>query len=209
MLRRSQEDRSRETRKVLEQAGRRLFTEHGFAAVSAEEIVAAAGVTRGALNYQYGDKRGLFLAVLDRLEQDNAAEIEAALATAPQPTDLLGTMTLGLGLFLKICQRPEMAQIGLSDAPSVLGWQAWREFEARHGLALITAQLEAAVAGGLVLGARIPVLAQLLLSAVTEAGMMVANAADQDTARAEAEEALLVLIKGILAPAGEPSGAAG
>lgn len=66
MQRRSQEDRSRATRAALEQAGRRLFAERGFAATSAEELVTEAGVTRGALHHHYGDKRGLFLAVLEK-----------------------------------------------------------------------------------------------------------------------------------------------
>ncbi|WP_249358123.1 TetR family transcriptional regulator [Nocardia cyriacigeorgica] len=48
MPRRSQEDRSRATRTALEEAGLRLFTERGFAGTSAEELVSAAGVTRGA-----------------------------------------------------------------------------------------------------------------------------------------------------------------
>jgi Bacterial regulatory proteins, tetR family len=44
--RRSQEERSQATRAALVNAAHRLFAEHGYAAVSADEIVAAAGVTR-------------------------------------------------------------------------------------------------------------------------------------------------------------------
>ncbi|WP_280297826.1 TetR/AcrR family transcriptional regulator [Nocardia neocaledoniensis] len=70
MQRRSQEDRSRTTRAALERAGRDLFAERGFAGTSAEQLVAAAGVTRGALHHHYGDKRGLFLAVLEQVETE-------------------------------------------------------------------------------------------------------------------------------------------
>lgn len=198
MQHRSQEERSRGTRTVLEQAGRKLFAENGFTAVSAEQIVLAAGVTRGALNYHYGDKRGLFLAVLEQLEVENTEEIEAAIAASPASDDLLATMAIGLGVFLEICQRPEMVRIALSDAPAVLGWQAWREFEARHGLGLIIAQLENARAAGLIVDASIPMLAQLLLSAVTEAGLIVAHEPDPRAAQVEAQRALMVLIAGLL-----------
>ncbi|WP_238847294.1 TetR/AcrR family transcriptional regulator [Nocardia arthritidis] len=186
------------TRTALEQAGRTLFAEQGFLAVSTDEIVAAAGVTRGALNYHYGDKRGLFLAVLERMERENSAEIQAAIATVADPGDLVETVDVGLRVFLEICQRPDMVQIALSDAPGVLGWQAWREFEARHGLGLITAQLEQAQAAGLLVDMPISMLAKLLLSAITEAGLLVAQTDDRAAASADAAATLAAIVRGLL-----------
>ncbi|WP_433726006.1 TetR/AcrR family transcriptional regulator [Nocardia sp. CA-129566] len=197
MQRRSQEDRSRATRAALEQAGRRLFAERGFAATSAEELVTEAGVTRGALHHHYGDKRGLFLAVLEQIEIESTKEIENAIG-AVNPDDILTSMAIGLGVFLEICQRPEMIQITLYDGPAVLGWQAFREFEARHGLGLVIAELERARDAGLIADAPIPVLAQLIFSAVTEAGLIVAHATDKEAARAQAQQSLMLLIGGIL-----------
>ena len=55
--RRSQADRSAATRASLVQAARLLFAEHGFGGVGTETIVAAAGVTRGALYHQFADKK--------------------------------------------------------------------------------------------------------------------------------------------------------
>lgn len=197
MQRRSQEDRSRATRAALEQAGRRLFAERGFAATSAEELVTEAGVTRGALHHHYGDKRGLFLAVLEQIEIESTKEIENAIG-AVNPDDILTSMAIGLGVFLEICQRPEMIRITLYDGPAVLGWQAFREFEARHGLGLVIAELERARDAGLIADAPIPVLAQLIFSAVTEAGLIVAHATDKEAARAQAQQSLMLLIGGIL-----------
>ena len=197
MPRRSQEDRSRTTRAALEQAGRRLFTERGFASTSAEQLVTEAGVTRGALHHHYGDKRGLFLAVLEQLETEITTEIENALRAAPAE-DILTAMAAGLNTFLEICQRPEMIRIALFDAPAVLGWQAWRELEARHGLGLITAELERARETGLITATAVPTLAQLILSAVSEAGLIVAHAGDKDTARRQTQESLLLLVSGLL-----------
>lgn len=107
-------------------------------------------------------------------------------------------MAIGLNVFLEICQRPEMIRITLYDGPAVLGWQAFREFEARHGLGLVIAQLERARDAGLIADAPIQVLAQLIFSAVTEAGLIVAHATDKDAARAQAQQSLMLLIGGIL-----------
>lgn len=197
MPRRSQEDRSRATRAALEEAGRRLFTERGFAGTSGADLVAAAGVTRGALHHHYGDKRGLFLVVLEQIETAATAEIETAIATV-DPADVLAGMAVGVSVFMEMCTRPDMLRIVLIEGPTVLGWQAFRAFEAEHGLGLITAQLKRAKQAGLIAEAPVPMLAQLLLSALTEASLMVAHAEDRETARAGAQQSLLLLIAGIV-----------
>ncbi|MGW4366705.1 TetR/AcrR family transcriptional regulator [Nocardia takedensis] len=199
MPRRSQQDRSRTTRSALEQAGRRLFADKGFTATSAELLVAEAGVTRGALHHHYGDKRGLFLAVLEQLEVDNTAEIRAAMR-AVEGEDLMVGMAVGLNAFLEICQRPEMIRIALYDAPAVLGWEQWREIEMRHGLGLIVTELDKAKDAGLIPDVPVRVLGQLVLSAVAEAGLVVAHAEDRDAARAQAQQSLMLLVSGLLRP---------
>ncbi len=200
MPRRSQEDRSRATRADLEAAGRRLFAERGYTAVSAEEIVASAGVTRGALHHHYGDKRGLFIAVLEQLEADNTEEIRTILAELPDSTDPLAAMALGLHTFLMISRRPDTVRIAMSDGPAVLGWQGWREMESRHGLGLITDQLQQAVDSGLAPALPVRTLAQLILAAIIEAGMIVAHAEDPEAVGAEAEQCILLMVAGLLTP---------
>ena len=58
-------EQSEATRTALLQAARELFTERGYAGTATEDIAQRAGVTRGALYYQFGDKSGLFHAVLE------------------------------------------------------------------------------------------------------------------------------------------------
>lgn len=41
-----------------------------------------------------------------------------------------------------------MERVLLLDAPGVLGWRRWREIGQEHGLGVITAALEAAMAAG-------------------------------------------------------------
>lgn len=205
MPRRSQEDRSRATKAVLVDTGRTLFAEKGYSNVSAEEIVVAAGVTRGALHHHFGDKRGLFVAVLEQMETEVADEVASALPE--DPTDLWGGMALALARYLDICQRPEVIQLTLTDAPAVLGWTAWREMDARHGLGLITEKMQAAAESGLLRPAPIPMLAQLVLSAVIETSLIIANAQEHDraAARAEAEQSLLLMLAGLIDPGGTAS----
>ena len=78
-----QQDRSKATRAALIATARRLFAEHGYAAVPAGEIVAEAGLTRGALYHHFQDKQGLFEAVFVELEEELGAEIRASMTTGP------------------------------------------------------------------------------------------------------------------------------
>lgn len=195
MQRRSQAERTQATRALLIRTGRELFAEHGFAGVSAEQLVAAAGVTRGALHHHFGDKHGLFLAVIEEVERENTEEILAAIQTAP---DQWNGIVLGIRRFLDICERPYVVQLAMTDALSVLGWPRWRALEEQYGLGMVTAALQGALDGGLLKPAPVQVLAKLVLSAITEAGLVIAHADDRAAARAEAEEALLTLMAGLM-----------
>jgi AcrR family transcriptional regulator len=192
--RRSQQERTRATRAALIAAARTLFAQRGYAAVPAEEIVAAAGLTRGALQHHFGDKKELFRAVFEQLESEIPGRVAAAIAGAP---DSWAAATAGLSAFLDACQEPEIQQIALTDAPAVLGWADWRAVEARHGLGLIKAGLEQAMTDGVIARQPVDVLAHLVLSAVIEAALLIAHASDRDTARADAERALRALLDGL------------
>src|SRR4051794_40811998 len=70
--RRTQAERTAETRKALIAAGRQLFAARGYDEVGAEEIVRAAGLTRGALYHHFpGGKAGLLEAIYERLEAES------------------------------------------------------------------------------------------------------------------------------------------
>jgi AcrR family transcriptional regulator len=117
--RRSQEERSQATRAALVNAAHRLFAEHGYAAVSADGIVAAAGVTRGALYHHFDDKRDLFRSVFEDVERSLTDEIRMAIDAAGDPASALA---VGLARFLDVCERPDVVRLALTDAPAVLGW---------------------------------------------------------------------------------------
>src|SRR5579871_3911087 len=112
--RRTQADRSAATRDALIAAARRLFGEQGFADVPTDAIVAAAGVTRGALYHQFADKTALFDAVLGEVEADIARRLAEDVAAAGI-TDPVDAMRRTVRTWLTICVEPEIRRIALVD----------------------------------------------------------------------------------------------
>jgi AcrR family transcriptional regulator len=182
------------TRTALIGAARELFAERGYADVGTEEVVRRACVTRGALYHHFADKRDLFRAVHEQNEQQLVESIAERVDGVADPWKLIVT---GVRAFLDACTDAALIRIGLLDAPVVLGWQEWREIDARYGLGLVTAALEGAMAGGVLRRQPVRPLAHLLLGAMAEAALLIANAEDHEAARREVEEPLLSLIEGL------------
>ena len=178
-----QDARSARTRAALIGAARPLFAERGFAAVGTEEVVRAAGVTRGALYHQFEDKTELFAAVVEQVEAELVEQLAAgALAEA---TDPLGALSAGAREMLDLLAEPGIERIVLLDAPSVLGWERLREIGMRYGFGLVGGALEAAMEAGQIARGPVRPLAHLLLGALDEGALYVSRAPDQDAARAE------------------------
>jgi AcrR family transcriptional regulator len=184
------------TRAELLRAARELFAERGYAGVGTEKIVARAGVTRGALYHHFEDKKDLFRAVHEELEQALVAEIGQRIAGLDDPLEAL---VIGTRAFLDACTNPAMIRIALLDAPVVLGWEEWREIDARYGLGLVRGGLQNAMDRGLFERRDVRPLAHLLIGAMTEAALVIANASDHEAARQEVEPPLLALLEGLRA----------
>jgi AcrR family transcriptional regulator len=180
--RRTQAERTAATRAQLLTAARTLFATNGFAEVSTQAIVEAAGVTRGALYHQFADKADLFSALYEQVEEELAADVVAAIA-AEKPDGTLAAMRIGARLFLDHCSAPDAAQIVLIDAPSVLGWERWRDVGIRFGLGIIEGMLTQAVDEGVIPPLPLRATAHVLLSALDEAALYISRAADTDGAR--------------------------
>jgi AcrR family transcriptional regulator len=193
--RRTQSERSEATRAALMSAARTLFAVRGYDDVAAEEIVRAAGVTRGALYHHFGGKAELLDAVYDQMEREMTERI-ARVVLGSELESPLEAMRAGIGAFLEECAEPEVRQIVLHDAPAVLGWERWREIAAANGLGLIEASLAAAVEAGELRPLPVRPTAHLLLGALDEAAMLSARA-DDPAERAEAAAVLEALLDGL------------
>ncbi len=137
------------TRASLVAAARDLFARVGYGAASTEAILAAAGVTRGALYHHFADKQALFAAVCEALHAEGEAAIETRADAAP---DAFLALIDGCLAFLDFMIRPDVRRILILEAPGVLGWDQWNEMDRRHGFGLLMEGVEAAMAEGSLAG---------------------------------------------------------
>ena len=197
--RRTQAERTAATRAQLLRAARKLFADKGFGEVSTQAIVEEAGVTRGALYHQFSDKNELFAALYEQVEEELAADVVGRIV-AEEPVGPLQSMRVGARLFLDLCAAPDIAQIVLIDAPSVLGWERWREVGLKYGLGIIEGLLAQAVADGEIPPLPLRPTAHVLLSALDEAALYVSRSADPDRARDDMYIVCDRIIAGLAAP---------
>lgn len=140
-VRRSQRERSDTMRAALLRAGRSLFVRNGYAATGTPDIVAAAGVTRGALYHHFADKEALFAAVI-RAEAEAVAEaIEKAEFAGLSPVE---TLVQGGEAFLAAMRVHGRVRLMLIEAPAVLGPELLAEIDATTGGGTLEAGLAAA-----------------------------------------------------------------
>lgn len=181
------------TRAHLVAAGRRLFAERGFAGTSTEEIVATAGVTRGALYHHFRNKQDLFRAVFDEVEEEAEGRVTAVAMAESEPWDGLVAACVA---YLDPGLDPAVQRIAL-DAPSVLGWDAWREVASRHRFGLLATGLHWVMASGQIDDQPVAPLAHALLGALREGALYVAGARDRAAAHREAAAAVTSLLAGL------------
>jgi AcrR family transcriptional regulator len=193
---RTQAERSEGTRSALVDAARRLFGARGYAAVGTEEIVREAGVTRGALYHHFGGKEELLAAAFERVEADLLERISERVVSVGAE-DPMAALSVGAESMLEAASDPEVQRIVLLDAPSVLGWERWREIGWRYGMGLTESALQAAIEAGQIPRQPVRPLAHVLLGALDEAALYVARAQDRDRARAEMGAALERVLAGL------------
>jgi AcrR family transcriptional regulator len=195
--RRTQEERSAATREALISAARQLWGERGYAEVGTPEIAGAAGVTRGAMYHQFADKAALFLAVVEVVEQDVMARLatEVASSGASTPADAIRA---AVDAWLEVSGDPEVRQLILLDAPSVLGWAGFRDVAQRYSLGMTEQLLAEAIKAGQLARQPVRALAHVLIGALDEAAMVIATAEDPKKARREIRQVLRRLIDAML-----------
>ena len=107
------------------------------------------------------------------------------------------TVLAGIRAFLDACMEPAVQRVVLLDAPSVLGWERWREIDEHYGLGLVRASIEASIGAGAIAPQPVDALAHMFLGALNEAALMIARADDPRRTRTEVEETLVRLLEGL------------
>jgi AcrR family transcriptional regulator len=192
--RRTQADRSATTRAALVAAATRLFAERGYAGTGREEIVRAAGLTRGALYHHYADKADLFRAVFEAVEEQVMGRIAEAASGTGDPVEQLRR---GCRAYLDEALDPGVRRICIIDAPAVLDEATRRDIATRYALGMVREVVQEAVDIGRLRPQPVEALSQLLLAAVMAGAQFVATADDPRAARREAGEAIDALLDGL------------
>lgn len=152
------------TQAALRAVGRKLFGQLGYEGTSLGAICSEAGVTTGALYHHFGDKKGLFAAVAEELDEGLVAlTAQARVRAMAGGADPWQAFLVAIDVFLQAGLHPQGRRIGLTDAPAVLGAQAWLEIRERHGLGAMEQTVRALQALGLLPGGDVRLRARLIL----------------------------------------------
>lgn len=183
-----------ETRARLIRAARAAFAGKGYAAASMDDLTAAAGLTRGALYHNFGDKKGLLRAVIDQLDAEMVTKARTMRDRAETPW--LGFLEEGVA-YIELALEPEIQRIMLLDGPAVLGDPSqWPGQNAC--LRTTTETLQALIDAGTVQAVDAEAAARLINGAALNAALWVAASDNPRAVLPRAVEAFRRLAAGLL-----------
>ena len=183
-----------ETRGKLIRAARHAFAGKGYAAASMDDLTAEAGLTRGALYHNFGDKKGLLQAVIDQIDAEMLLRQRAAGARAETAWDRF--LDEGVA-YIEMALEPEIQRIMLLDGPAVLGDPSrWPNQNAC--LRTSTEALQALIDAGTVKPVDAEAAARLVNGAALNAALWIAAADDPHAVLARVVLAFRELVSGLL-----------
>jgi AcrR family transcriptional regulator len=169
------------TRAALVAAARELFGEQGYVDTSNDEIVARAGVTKGALYHHFNGKEDLFRAVFEQVQHEVSDRAVAEFLGE----DSWEALISGCALWIDSHLDHSVRRIVLQDARAVLGWDDVRAIENRYGAVALRGALRKAMRYDVLEKQPLRPLAVLLIGALSEGCLYIADADDPAEARAE------------------------
>ena len=188
-------EQGRVTRDHLVAIATRLFTERGYDGTSIDAVLGESGVSRGALYHHFGGKDLLFAAVLEAVSE----RVDEHMTTATRgSTDPMSALRDGCLAWIRLAGDPTVRQVLLIDAPTVLGWQRWRQLDEDRTLGMVKGALGAAAVARLLAPQHVDYFAHALLASMNEIAMMIARSDDHATALKQAEAAVDELLRRLL-----------
>jgi AcrR family transcriptional regulator len=187
--------RTESTRQRLIAVARELFASHGYQETSVQEVLDRSGASRGALYHHFQSKKALFEAVLEEVERELA---DAIIESSAGATTGAAALRAGSAAFLDAAKDPAIRQLLLIDAPNAVGWSRWRAIDARYGFGLLKAALQNEANEGRLPPDLVDAYAHILLAALLELGLQIANAPDATRAQQQAQRAIDALLARLL-----------
>jgi AcrR family transcriptional regulator len=186
--------RGEATRAQLITVATRMFAAQGYEDTSIEAVLREAGVSRGSLYHHFASKEALFEAVLADVEAKVGERALSATAGADGP---VAALRAGCLEWIRVAGDPVVQRILLIDAPSVLGWERWRAMGER-ALGFIRAVLQAVADEGRLRPDLVEPLAHVVLAAIDELALLVAQSADPEAAMRSGSDAIDELLRRLL-----------
>ncbi len=165
-----------ETRARLLDAAERLFGTDGYDATPTARIVAEAGVAQGSLFFHFRDKRGLFIAAHDLLQERLIGDILVRAERAPDARARFDA--IWRGYLEAVAVDPVVRRILLIDGPRVVGLVDMRARDRETALGFFTGEVAALVEAGALACADIAATANLLFGALDQAAFTIADFPD-------------------------------
>ncbi|MFN3320503.1 MAG: TetR/AcrR family transcriptional regulator [Allorhizobium sp.] len=199
-MKRTRSESMAENRGKLIAAARKAFAEKGYADASMDALTADVGLTRGALYHNFGDKRGLFAAVVNQIDSDMAERAKAHGAAAAEGWDAL--LAEGAA-YIEMALDPEVQRIVLLDGPAVLGDPSL--WPSQNSCLQVTRQaVEDLMSEGILKPLDAEAAARLISGAALNAAMWIAASAEPESVLPRAQEAFRALVEGLLARPVQP-----
>lgn len=176
-------------------AARKAFSEKGYAAASMDELTADVGLTRGALYHNFGDKKGLFAAVVAQVDAEMAARAQGI--AAAEEDAWKGLMAEGAA-YIEMALQPDIQRIVLLDGPAVLGDPS--RWPSQNACLQMTKQkVEHLIRTGVLKPVDPEAAARLINGAALNAALWVATSDDPKSVLPKAINALNLMAAGFLA----------
>lgn len=189
--------RAEATRRRLLHAARSLFGEHGFASTSVDEVVRAAGVTKGALYHHFRDKDDLFRAVVEQVKVDVTAAAAERYFDDSDNDDPLARVHRLCEAMIDAHRDPAVQRITVTDARSVFDAATRRDLDTRYEVSLLRGAFRSAMRAGAIEQQDLGPLSHIVAGALIEACSLVTEAEDEAAARAEVCAVVTRLIDGL------------
>ena len=184
--RRTQAERREQSRQAVLESACKLFGERGYADTSLEDICADCGLTIRPVYHYFGNKKSLFAAVNEHMSARILETMVDDMGDDPEEA-----MRQSWRAFLDLCDDPGFRRVVLIDGPNILGRQHWAQSQAYLRASELVGATQSPRDAARKF--RFSLINRVMMGAMAEAALMVAEADDIPMAKKEAERLIMAM----------------